>query len=567
MNGSSDTTSTRKKRKTREDRKPSCSECRAHKVRCDASLDYSRPCSRCRAKNVACIVEEERKKESAKLTQKQSTAPIVNPSGTQTQTIGGVLVEGAMIDLCFVRFYRFHAPLVPILESEITPQDCLLESPFKFWVITAIGSRKCLEDPTLFTRLSPHVESMAMTLTSWSQTSPYPVLEAWLLMCNFQLSIDVPFWRTVYCTLSSAAVAFAERTVMLTSLHSQGVFMQFKGLDTDRGAILSAHTNALHQSLMGLHGYPVNDTIEMQQLLTNQSRRKYLPGWIFLQSRAMAIVAKIHRLTSELTLGGALHNQSRVLRSLVRASELELSELSLQTKPEDFGPLSPFDVAVARLQVNSLLFLMSQKDLDHTDRSRLSNSAIETMEAISGLERTHSISLACPHSIFQGIQLAACTLLRLVKSSTSDSNHAGDDQKDAIFAAINITKCISVRNNDIPAKFSEIVSQLWSSENMYRDASGMYPTDLYIKNHYSMNVVFDCLWWWRKLFLQGPSHNPPSIINNHRSDSSRSSNPGAHETADLNQNFWMDRGTWGFDWDMFDNFDLLDLPAIDIAPE
>ncbi|KAL9617619.1 MAG: hypothetical protein Q9160_007585 [Pyrenula sp. 1 TL-2023] len=40
------------------------------------------------------------------------------------------------------RFYRDYDPLVPILSSKPNPNEVFLESPLKFWVIVAIGSRK-----------------------------------------------------------------------------------------------------------------------------------------------------------------------------------------------------------------------------------------------------------------------------------------------------------------------------------------------------------------------------------------------------------------------------------------
>jgi len=156
------------------------------------------------------------------------------------------------------------------------------------------------------------------------------------------------------------------------------------------------------------------------------------------------------------------------------------------------------DFAIARLQIQSFLFLGAQGDLDQIDLTQLANAAILTMDTIRSLDAAFHIALYCPYYVFQGILLAACTLLKLTKSYPPGTF----DEKDhtaALFSAINMCKDVSVVNNDIPAKLSVILSQLWSSPKIYRDDNNNYIRALQITNRMTMSVVFDCLWWWRKL--------------------------------------------------------------------
>lgn len=147
-----------------------------------------------------------------------------------------------------------------------------------------------------------------------------------------------------------------------------------------------------------------------------------------------------------------------------------------------------------------MAFLTTHGDLDHIDLAQLSNAAIFTVDSISELDNAFHVPLHCPDYVFQGAVLAACTLLKLIKGYPKKA-FTEKDQTRALFSAINICKEVSTVNNDVPAKTCEILSKLWSSTKIYRDEDGDYVQPLHIRNRLTMSVVFDCLWWWRKLSI------------------------------------------------------------------
>ena len=171
------------------------------------------------------------------------------------------------------------------------------------------------------------------------------------------------------------------------------------------------------------------------------------------------------------------------------------------------GPLSGLYLVMCRLQIWCSVFTISTQ-LEHTDIVQLAEIAVALIDKVCDLEKRFSISLACPDSIFQGIQLAACTLMKLLKTYPSKTGLLERNMTNALFSAINIVKSISVMNNDVPAKVAQILSQLWSHPKVYQNADGNYVFSLQIRNRLSMNVVFDCLHWWRKLFLGPPEQEP-----------------------------------------------------------
>lgn len=153
---------------------------------------------------------------------------------------------------------------------------------------------------------------------------------------------------------------------------------------------------------------------------------------------------------------------------------------------------------IARLQIRSLVFLTIQDDIDLIDLTQLSNAAISTIDTIIELDSTIRVLLHCPGYVFHGVVLAACTLLRLIKSYSKRASNEKDQTK-AFFSAINICKEISVVNNDTSAKISQILSGLWSSTKIYKNEQGDSVRSLQVRNRLTMSVVFDCIWWSRKL--------------------------------------------------------------------
>jgi hypothetical protein len=152
------------------------------------------------------------------------------------------------LDLDSCRFFLYFAPLLPILSEESTPNQTFRESPLKFWVITTIGSKNCLDDPTLFSTLSPRVEALALQSLYVRRLSAYPIVEAYLLMCNFQLSTDRPSWRSVYFALSSAVIPITMQAGMHRCSNVPGFFPSLATPETERGAKLWAYAVVLNQT-------------------------------------------------------------------------------------------------------------------------------------------------------------------------------------------------------------------------------------------------------------------------------------------------------------------------------
>jgi hypothetical protein len=115
----------------------------------------------------------------------------------------------------------------------------------------------------------------------------------------------------------------------------------------------------------------------------------------------------------------------------------------------------------------------------------------------------YSLVTYSPYFVFAGVFLSAITLvIKLLKGPVLDYLDAGVGTR-AVFTAINLSKRISVRNNDVPAKVGAAYSRLWSSEKIYKNADGMLWWPLKVRGRLAVSVVFDAYWW-----LRGVSSNP-----------------------------------------------------------
>lgn len=96
--------------------------------------------------------------------------------------------------------------------------------------------------------------------------------------------------------------------------------------------------------------------------------------------------------------------------------------------------------------------------------------------------------------------LAAFVILRIGKSHLRD-NVDQQRGKRCYFATIAMSKRHSVRSDDVAARASIILPQLFTSKSVIRGPDGT-PDSLWLRcrNRLGFSVLFDCLWLWRQEF-------------------------------------------------------------------
>lgn len=124
------------------------------------------------------------------------------------------------------RFDREYWPHIPIIETQISPDDCFAQSPLLFWTIIAIASRKDEEEPTTLASLAPPIKSL-LWQTVGDPPHSRPDLKAMILICLW------PFPTSSMSTDSSYILAAsAKSSAMHIGLHKPHSEQDFSRIRT-----------------------------------------------------------------------------------------------------------------------------------------------------------------------------------------------------------------------------------------------------------------------------------------------------------------------------------------------
>ena len=126
--------------------------------------------------------------------------------------------------------------------------------------------------------------------------------------------------------------------------------------------------------------------------------------------------------------------------------------------------------------------------------------ACSVIENAEDLDKTEQFAENGPFFQHAILMLAAFVILRVGKSSV----RAGLDQqrgKSCYFAAISLSKRLSVRSDDLAARGSIILPQMYTSKSIIRRPDGT-PDPLWLRcrSRLGFSIFHDCLWLWRQEF-------------------------------------------------------------------
>ncbi|KAI9871212.1 MAG: hypothetical protein M1830_003195 [Pleopsidium flavum] len=100
------------------------------------------------------------------------------------------------------------------------------------------------------------------------------------------------------------------------------------------------------------------------------------------------------------------------------------------------------------------------------------------------------------------MMLAAFTILKLKKSSFLRYLDI-ESVKCSYFSAIALARKVSIENNGIPAKSTQVLKQLWLSHKVFMEDDEIEGSlKSRIRSRLAMSLAVDCLWWWKEEFNQ-----------------------------------------------------------------
>ncbi|EHK17250.1 uncharacterized protein TRIVIDRAFT_205851 [Trichoderma virens Gv29-8] len=488
-------------------RHPACRDCRVQKVKCDAEPPAS--CTRCRHMQLLCIVERTPASRRTKA-QLQSEleamrgrtdadkendsrldspapggrnarpsginaadrAPASIPSTVEVPFLTPLLVPAQDLALPSEAvlanpqpgFFSLYAPFLPIFQIAPGPNQCFDQSPFLFWVIVYIGSRRYAGDPTLLGRLSPKINSMGFAALE-SRSSPIQTIQGILLLCQWPTPVNT-MHRGISLVLAGAALHLA----MQIGLHVAGVGQDFARTILDGNRLERANRAMLWKQCCttcyivglgeGIMPLGLSDAFTLPVLSDGgrgggdeadpQQETKLPLRLCEIMICATEALRRIH--------GGIDSKKAASLMSYPASRKLEA-----------FIPL----YAVACSLINTAC----QQSWDEGATAK-----------------------NAPVFVQKSLMLAAFTILKISRSELAPhlDLQAGEQ---AYFAAIFFAREESLQNNDLSARGASILGQLWNSQSIFKGKHGIIDSlSSRITSRLSMSTLFDCLWWWRQEF-------------------------------------------------------------------
>ena len=139
-------------------------------------------------------------------------------------------------------FFQRYFPILPIIDSMLSPDECFELSPFLFWTIVFIGSRHYARDPTLLGKLAPRINSIALRALE-SRANPIQTIQGLLLLCVWPVPINT-MHKDISNVLSGAAIHLA----MQIGLHVIG-----SGQDFARTKLNSGNDEKVFRAQLWVH--------------------------------------------------------------------------------------------------------------------------------------------------------------------------------------------------------------------------------------------------------------------------------------------------------------------------
>lgn len=148
----------------------------------------------------------------------------------------------------------------------------------------------------------------------------------------------------------------------------------------------------------------------------------------------------------------------------------------------------------------------------YTDHiATLYQTAYSFIEQSLDMDAQTSLFHYCPFFCYQMFACASFIVLRITRTKYFESLLDIDAAKELLNAAISALRRISIANNDLPARLSDVIGFFCALPNHGVTRGQMIDSlQLQVRNRLSMSIVYDSLWEWRKHFQAGQGPNGDS---------------------------------------------------------
>ena len=183
----------------------------------------------------------------------------------------------------------------------------------------------------------------------------------------------------------------------------------------------------------------------------------------------------------------------------------------LNSQPIDIDRLY---LSICRMHLQTMHFYEASEHLDPVNLVQLDITSCATINLMRDLDVSSALISSSTFYMFYSLLLAATNLLRLLRGHAHQSQQDYERGEATFFLAVTLMTRMSISNDDLPGRCSDLLSKLWTSQKLFRRADGSLAPEIRIRTRLVMSPLVDCLWWYREEFRVQRNVYPPSERSN-----------------------------------------------------
>ncbi|KAL7941925.1 hypothetical protein V8C42DRAFT_163840 [Trichoderma barbatum] len=418
--------------------------------------------------------------------------------------LGNVELSVEEIDELYLIYILHYHPYLPFLDPSTSLHEYYESSELLFWSIISVAARRLQSHPTLLAKLA---RSVTDYLWKTLRSIPYSlrVVQSLVILCTWPFPTSSSTADPTYM-LAGMMVQVGTQMGLHRALSAEDfvkVPLHLSVYEYSEWVKTWEACNIVAQSVSVGCGLPATIQMHDWSLTVAPESTMSSPHDIALRWH-LRIEQFRYRVSQALTsnaLDPAGFMSARERLSLYRL--LNASLVDLEREAMNMTPITRYYLAAARLHLHSF-YLFDESSVDgYSDRIIvLYQTAYSLIEQCIEMDNQESgFFHYCPFFCYQVFVSAAFIILKVTMNGYFEKLLDVEAGKRLLDAAISSLRKMSVANNDLPGRLSDVIGFFCTLPDP-RVISGDSVDDLRLRvqNRLSMSIVYDSLWEWRKHF-------------------------------------------------------------------
>ncbi|KAL3488432.1 hypothetical protein BJX62DRAFT_227371 [Aspergillus germanicus] len=441
-------------------------------------------------------------------------APLLVPP--QVRRLGDLELSVVEIEELFATYFDHYHPFLPFLNTGKSPHAYYESSELLFWSIISAAAHRS-QNPTLLPRLARSVTDLV-----WStlRSIPYTLqsVQSLVILCTWPFPTSSSTADPTY-TLAGIMLQLALQMGLHCAPNAQDFTKIPRTLNTNEHSEWAAAWQACnivaHSVSVGC-GLPTTVQLHDRPLpmTSGLETSADTPGDFSLRLH-LRIEQYRHRVSVALSPDGFGWQQPPADQgrfSLYRLLNTIYGDLQRELLAVSSSALTRIYLSAALLHLHSFYLHDDPIVSGYSGRvATLYETAYSFLSQCLETADRDGLFQYWPFFCYQAFVAAALTVLKIVMSGCFDSVIDIPAGKSLLNSAILALRKMSIANNDLPARLSDVVGFLYSLPSHGPGGQLTHSLSLRVRNRSSMSIVYDSLWQWRRYFQMSQEDMTPPI--------------------------------------------------------